>query len=206
MSLAQAMAAADDVRAPCHAGGNDCIVPEKKLKKNVFETIDIAKINDMISDSVSRQFDELISRENVFSDSLARAICFIDELTAATIAYGQDKMGTGECNVLSDDMGGGTFGVSLLSFEDGIAEAKTTAGGTYLEREDSDNRAGDFRMQDFKRKNRGKDFAGTSVLSGVCAPCASARSAPCRPTCRRTSRSTTSSRALATRATCSCAL
>jgi len=58
------------------------------------------------------------------------------------------------------DMGGGTFDVSLLTIEDGIFEVKATAGDTHLGGEDFDNRMVDFCMQDFKRKNRGKDMSG----------------------------------------------
>merc|ERR1712159_73757 len=83
----------------------------------------------------------------------------INEPTAAAIAYGLDKKG-GEKSVLIYDMGGGTFDVSLLTIEDGIFEVKATAGDTHLGGEDFDNRIVDFCMQDFKRKNRGKDLAG----------------------------------------------
>merc|ERR1712025_892558 len=58
--------------------------------------------------------------------------------------------------------GGGTFDVSLLTIEDGIFEVKATAGDTHLGGEDFDNRVLDFCMQDFKRKNRGKDIAGNN--------------------------------------------
>merc|ERR1711953_635541 len=50
--------------------------------------------------------------------------------------------------------------VSLLTIEDGIFEVKATAGDTHLGGEDFYNRIVDFCMQDFKRKNRGKDLAG----------------------------------------------
>merc|ERR1719243_107663 len=82
----------------------------------------------------------------------------INEPTAAAIAYGLDKKGAGERNVLIYDMGGGTFDVSLLTIEDGIFEVKATAGDTHLGGEDFDNRLVDFCVQDFKRKNRGKDM------------------------------------------------
>jgi len=84
----------------------------------------------------------------------------INEPTAAAIAYGLDKKGAGERNVLIYDMGGGTFDVSVLTIEDGIFEVKSTAGDTHLGGEDFDNRVVDFCCQDFKRKNRGKDLAG----------------------------------------------
>jgi len=86
----------------------------------------------------------------------------INEPTAAAIAYGLDKKASGERNVLIYDMGGGTFDVSLLTIEDGIFEVKATAGDTHLGGEDFDNRIVDFCMQDFKRKNRGKDLAGNN--------------------------------------------
>jgi L1 cell adhesion molecule like protein len=86
----------------------------------------------------------------------------INEPTAAAIAYGLDKKSSGERNVLIYDMGGGTFDVSLLTIEDGIFEVKATAGDTHLGGEDFDNRIVDFCMQDFKRKNRGKDLAGNN--------------------------------------------
>merc|ERR1712061_478180 len=84
----------------------------------------------------------------------------INEPTAAAIAYGLDKKGSGERNILIYDMGGGTFDVSLLTIEDGIFEVKATAGDTHLGGEDFDNRVVDFCLQDFKRKNRGKDMMG----------------------------------------------
>merc|ERR1712113_854413 len=83
----------------------------------------------------------------------------INEPTAAAIAYGLDKKGAGERNVLIYDMGGGTFDVSLLTIEDGIFEVKATAGDTHLGGEDFDNRIVDFCLQDFKRKNRGIDMS-----------------------------------------------
>jgi len=86
----------------------------------------------------------------------------INEPTAAAIAYGLDKKGCGEMNVLIYDMGGGTFDVSILTIEDGIFEVKATAGDTHLGGEDFDNRIVDFCLQDFKRKNRGKDMAGNN--------------------------------------------
>jgi len=62
----------------------------------------------------------------------------INEPTAAAIAYGLDKKGSGERNVLIYDMGGGTFDVSILTIEDGIFEVKTTADDTHLGGQDFD--------------------------------------------------------------------
>merc|ERR1719401_2410141 len=115
--------------------------------------------------------DAVVTVPAYFNDSQRQAtkdagqICglnvlrIINEPTAAAIAYGLDKKGSGERNVLIYDMGGGTLDVSLLTIEDGIFEVKATAGDTHLGGEDFDNRLVDFCLQDFKRKNRGKDLA-----------------------------------------------
>jgi len=82
----------------------------------------------------------------------------INEPTAAAIAYGLDKKGTGERNVLIFDLGGGTFDVSVLTIEDGIFEVKSTAGDTHLGGEDFDNRMVNHFTAEFKRKHK-KDLA-----------------------------------------------
>nr|BAC57466.1 70 kDa heat shock protein [Babesia rodhaini]BAE16573.1 heat shock protein 70 [Babesia rodhaini] len=84
----------------------------------------------------------------------------INEPTAAAIAYGMDKKGTSERNVLIFDLGGGTFDVSILTIEDGIFEVKATQGDTHLGGEDFDNRLVNFCVDDFKRKNGGKNISG----------------------------------------------
>jgi len=76
----------------------------------------------------------------------------INEPTAAAIAYGLDKKGTGERNVLIFDLGGGTFDVSLLTIEDGIFEVKATAGDTHLGGEDFDNKLVEYCAADFQKK------------------------------------------------------
>ncbi|CAE8644213.1 unnamed protein product [Polarella glacialis] len=79
--------------------------------------------------------------------------------SAAGSAFCNTRKGTGSKNVLIFDLGGGTFDVSLLTIDDGIFEVKATAGDTHLGGEDFDNRVVDWCMQDFKRKNRGKDLS-----------------------------------------------
>jgi len=83
----------------------------------------------------------------------------INEPTAAAIAYGLDKRGGGEKNVLIFDLGGGTFDVSLLTIDDGIFEVKATSGNTHLGGEDFDNRMVEYCSAEFKKKN-GIDLKG----------------------------------------------
>ena len=90
----------------------------------------------------------------------------INEPTAAAVAYGLDSTaGAGsnkqqqeEKNVLIFDLGGGTFDVTLLTIDGGIFEVKATAGDTHLGGEDFDNRLVNFCVDEFRRKNGGKDL------------------------------------------------
>lgn len=82
----------------------------------------------------------------------------INEPTAAAIAYGLDKKGLSENNVLIFDLGGGTFDVSILNIEGGIFEVKSTAGDTHLGGEDFDNRMVNHFIDEFKRKHK-KDIS-----------------------------------------------
>merc|ERR1712213_260070 len=58
-----------------------------------------------------------------------------------------------------NELGGGTFDVSILSIEGGIFEVKSTAGDTHLGGEDFDNRMVDHFVTEFKRKHK-KDISG----------------------------------------------
>jgi L1 cell adhesion molecule like protein len=82
----------------------------------------------------------------------------INEPTAAALAYGLDRKGAGEQNVVIFDCGGGTHDVSLITIEDGIFEVKATAGDGHLGGEDFDSAMVDWCAQEFERKNRGTNL------------------------------------------------
>lgn len=78
----------------------------------------------------------------------------VNEPTAAAIAYGLDKKGKGERNVLIFDFGGGTFDVSILTIDEGVFEVKATSGDTHLGGEDFDNKLVEYCAADFLRKSK----------------------------------------------------
>jgi len=78
----------------------------------------------------------------------------VNEPTAAAIAYGLDKKGAGEKNVLIFDLGGGTFDVSLLTIDEGVFEVKATAGDTHLGGEDFDNKLVEYCAAHFLKVNK----------------------------------------------------
>ncbi len=74
----------------------------------------------------------------------------INEPTAAALAYGLDKKGSGTIAVY--DLGGGTFDVSVLEIGDGVFEVKSTNGDTFLGGEDFDNRLVEYFADEFKKE------------------------------------------------------
>merc|ERR1712054_725050 len=78
----------------------------------------------------------------------------VNEPTAAAIAYGLDKKGKGEKNILIFDLGGGTFDVSLLTIDEGVFEVKATAGDTHLGGEDFDNKLVEFCAAKFLKETQ----------------------------------------------------
>ena len=79
----------------------------------------------------------------------------INEPTAAALAYGLEKKGTGLIAVY--DLGGGTFDVSILEIGDGVFEVKATNGDTFLGGEDFDHAIIDYIAEEF-RKTDGIDL------------------------------------------------
>ncbi|GFZ86104.1 molecular chaperone DnaK [Elstera cyanobacteriorum] len=74
----------------------------------------------------------------------------INEPTAAALAYGLEKKGSGTIAVY--DLGGGTFDVSVLEIGDGVFEVKSTNGDTFLGGEDFDKRIIDYLADEFKKE------------------------------------------------------
>ncbi len=75
----------------------------------------------------------------------------INEPTAAALAYGLDKRGSGTIAVY--DLGGGTFDVSVLEIGDGVFEVKSTNGDTFLGGEDFDMRLVEYLADEFRKEN-----------------------------------------------------
>lgn len=74
----------------------------------------------------------------------------INEPTAAALAYGMEKKGSG--TVVVYDLGGGTFDVSVLEIGDGVFEVKSTNGDTFLGGEDFDAHIIDYLATEFQRE------------------------------------------------------
>lgn len=76
----------------------------------------------------------------------------INEPTAASLAYGMDKMDTNQ-KIFVYDLGGGTFDVSILELGDGVFEVKSTNGDTKLGGDDFDEKVMNYIADTFKAEN-----------------------------------------------------
>ncbi|HIH32219.1 TPA: molecular chaperone DnaK [Candidatus Woesearchaeota archaeon] len=75
----------------------------------------------------------------------------INEPTAAALSYGLDKEHAHK--VLVFDFGGGTLDVTIMEFEEGVFEVKSTSGDTQLGGTDMDNAIVDFLLKEFKKQD-----------------------------------------------------
>jgi molecular chaperone DnaK len=74
----------------------------------------------------------------------------INEPTAAALAYGLEKRGTGKIAVY--DLGGGTFDISILEIGEGVYDVRATNGDTFLGGEDFDQRIVEYTADEFRRE------------------------------------------------------
>ena len=73
----------------------------------------------------------------------------INEPTAASLAYGENKQG--EQKILVFDLGGGTFDVSILDVGEGVFEVLATAGNNRLGGDDWDMKVVEWMVGEFKK-------------------------------------------------------
>jgi L1 cell adhesion molecule like protein len=108
---------------------------DKKFNAEEISSMILIKMKEVAQQYLGHEVkDAVVTVPAYFNDSQRQAtkdagaiaglnvLRIINEPTAAAIAYGLDKKGAGERNVLIFDMGGGTFDVSILTIEDGIFE------------------------------------------------------------------------------------
>ncbi|HET7830558.1 MAG TPA: molecular chaperone DnaK [Candidatus Limnocylindrales bacterium] len=85
----------------------------------------------------------------------------VNEPTAASLAYGLDKVGRDE-EIAVYDLGGGTFDISVLRVGEGVIEVLATNGDTFLGGDDFDRAVMDWLIAQF-RKDQGIDLSGDRV-------------------------------------------
>ncbi len=76
----------------------------------------------------------------------------VNEPTAASLAYGVDKLGK-DMKILVYDFGGGTLDVTIMEFGNGVFEVKSTNGDTQLGGTDMDNAIVTFLLGEIKKQS-----------------------------------------------------
>jgi molecular chaperone DnaK len=76
----------------------------------------------------------------------------INEPTAASLAYGLDKVGKDQ-KIMVFDLGGGTLDVTIMEFGGGVFEVKSTSGDTQLGGTDMDNTLLDYIASQFRAQS-----------------------------------------------------
>ncbi|HEX5013857.1 MAG TPA: molecular chaperone DnaK [Candidatus Limnocylindrales bacterium] len=85
----------------------------------------------------------------------------VNEPTAASLAYGLDKVGRDE-EIAVYDLGGGTFDISVLRVGEGVIEVLATNGDTFLGGDDFDRAIMDWLIAEFK-KDQAVDLSADRV-------------------------------------------
>ncbi|HEY7110307.1 MAG TPA: molecular chaperone DnaK [Nitrososphaeraceae archaeon] len=81
-----------------------------------------------------------------------QVVRIINEPTAASLAYGLDKVNK-DLKIMVFDLGGGTLDVTVMEMGGGVFQVKSTSGDTQLGGTDMDNSLVDYVVQEFKNQS-----------------------------------------------------
>jgi molecular chaperone DnaK len=81
-----------------------------------------------------------------------QVVRIINEPTAASLAYGLDKVQK-DLKIMVFDFGGGTLDVTIMEMGGGVFQVKSTSGDTQLGGTDMDNALVDYIIQEFKQQS-----------------------------------------------------
>lgn len=117
-----------------------------KAEKSLEQTIDKAVI------TVPAYFNDSQRQATRDAGKLAglEVLRIINEPTAASLAYGLNRLEDKEKVIAVFDLGGGTFDVSILRIEEGVFEVLSTHGDTYLGGDDIDRAITEYWSKNIK--------------------------------------------------------
>ncbi|MCT4645549.1 MAG: molecular chaperone DnaK [Carboxylicivirga sp.] len=127
------------------------LIDDRKYSAQEISAITLQKMKKTAEDYLGQEVTEaVITVPAYFNDAQRQATKeageiaglkvsrIINEPTAASLAYGLDKMDR-DMKVAVFDLGGGTFDISVLELGDGVFEVKSTNGDTHLGGDDFDD-------------------------------------------------------------------
>lgn len=145
------------------------VLDEKKLAPQQVSAEILRKMKQAAEDYLGETVTEaVITVPAYFNDSQRQATKdagriaglevkrIINEPTAAALAFGLDKAGSGDKKIAVYDLGGGTFDISIIDLADVDGdkqfEVLSTNGDTFLGGEDFDQRIVDWMITEFKKE------------------------------------------------------
>ncbi len=156
----------DSDRFPFEIAADPRGLASVKIDDKIYSPVELSAailrgVKDQAERALGQQIDKAVITVPAYFDDAQRqatrdagkiagleVLRIINEPTAASLAYGLDKMDRG--NIVVYDLGGGTFDVSILRLENGIFEVLSTAGDTHLGGDDFDNVIVDYIVNEAK--------------------------------------------------------
>lgn len=116
----------------------------KELKKRIEEELEATVSKAVIT--VPAYFNDAQRQATRDAGKLAGldVLRIVNEPTAASLAYGFDKLAEDAQTIAVYDLGGGTFDISILKIDNGIFEVLSTNGDTFLGGDDFDKAILDY--------------------------------------------------------------
>jgi molecular chaperone DnaK len=125
----------------------------QKIKKDAEDFLDDKIKKAVITVPAYFNDDQRTATKDAGAIAGLDVIRLVNEPTAASLAYGFDRNPNEDIKIMVYDFGGGTIDITILNFENGVFDVKSTSGDTELGGTDIDEIIIDYAIEEFKKEN-----------------------------------------------------